>query len=182
VKFFILVVLLIIIIKGLFVLFTSISVPVTGGAIFTRTHPSMIKKILENIALESNQIVYDLGCGDGRFLRAIVKRYNVRGIGFEINPWAYFLAKIYNVFSQTQVNIMFANFWHKRVSNADLVFCYLFPDVMRRLKEKLEKELRPGTSVVSCNFPIPDWQPEKIIYAASPYNDPIYIYQFKLSQ
>jgi len=182
VKFFVLAILVIIIIKGIFVLFTSISVPATGGAIFTRTHPSMIKKILENIKLEPTQVVYDLGCGDGRFLRTVVKRYNVKAIGFEINPWAYFLAKIYNVFSKTKVNVVFANFWHKKVSNANLVFCYLFPDVMRKLKEKLEKELRPGTFVVSCNFPIPDWQPKRIIHAAFPYNDPIYIYQFKLSQ
>ncbi len=178
-KFFVLGILFVIAIKALFVFFTSICVPATGGAIFTRTHPSMIKKILENIKLEPNQVVYDLGCGDGRFLREVAKRYNVRAIGFEINPWAYFLARIYNLFSRAKVKVVFANFWKKKVCDANLIFCYLFPDVMRKLEKKLERELKPGTLVVSCNFPLPDWRPEKIIRAAFPYNDPIYIYQFR---
>ncbi|MDL1955718.1 MAG: class I SAM-dependent methyltransferase [Candidatus Desulfofervidus auxilii] len=158
--------------KIVFVISTSSVISITQGALFTRTSFAKIKRILEYINLKPGQIVYDIGCGDGRFLRAVVKKYKVKAIGYEINPWAYFLAKIYCL-AYPEIKIYFANFWRKNLSDADLVFCYLFPDVMKKLRKKLEVELKPDTWVVSCNFPIPGWEPKKVIYEG----DPIYIYR-----
>jgi hypothetical protein len=101
----------------------------------------------------------------------------VKAIGFEINPWAYVLSKLKVKFRTANVSIHFKNFWNADLSNADIVFCYLFPDVMGRLKEKLSRELRPGAKVISSNFEIPGWRPEEIITVSHPvHNDPIFIY------
>jgi hypothetical protein len=64
------------------------------------------------------------------------------------------------------------------MGDADVVFCYLFPDVMGRLAQKLLRELRPGTRVISCNFPLPGWRHRELLYPESSIHaDPIYLYQ-----
>jgi predicted RNA methylase len=163
-----------------FAILTGLSTFKTGGALFATTHKSKIEKVLESVAMFPGQVVYDLGCGDGRFLIAAVKKYNVKAIGFEINPWAYVLSKLKVKFWTTNVSIHFKDFWNADLSSADFVFCYLFPDVMERLKEKLSRELKAGAKVISCNFEIPGWRPEEIISASHPvHNDPIFIYTRK---
>jgi ribosomal protein L11 methylase PrmA len=160
-----------------FALLTGLSTFKTGGAMFTTTHSSKIEKILDDVIMLPGQVVYDLGCGDGRFLIAAAKKYKVKAIGFEINPWAYFLSRLRVWLLQANVSIQFKDFWKTDLGNADIVFCYLFPDVMERLKEKLSRELKNGTKIISCNFEIPGWKPEEIISAAhTVHNDPIFIY------
>ncbi len=163
--------------KIIFAFFTGLSTLKTGGAMFTTTHRSKIKEILEAVPMHSGQVLYDLGCGDGRLLVAAAKRYKVKAIGLEINPCAYFLSKIRVGLQQGSVTIRFQDFWKIDLREADIVFCYLFPDVMERLRDKLSKELKSGAKVISCNFEIPGWKPEKIVAASHPiHNDPIYVY------
>lgn len=163
--------------KIAFSIFTTLSLFRTGGAMFTTTHCSKIKKILESVSITPGETVYDLGCGDGRFLIAVTKRYKVKAIGFEINPWAYLLAKFRVWLCKADVSIYFRDFWKADLSDADVVFCYLFPDVMERLKEKLQREIKTGAKVISCNFEIPGWRPEKILVASHPiHTDPIFVY------
>ncbi|MBU1740279.1 MAG: SAM-dependent methyltransferase, partial [Proteobacteria bacterium] len=72
-----------------------------------------------------------------------------------------------------------ASFWTLDLGPADVVTCYLFPDVMARLAEKLAAELRPGARVVSFNFPLPGWRPERVLAPdSSRHGDPIYIYRW----
>ncbi len=166
-----------VLLKIAFALFTGFSAFKTGGAVFTTTHRSKINKILEEVPMQPGQVVYDLGCGDGRFLIAAEKKYKVKAFGFEINPWAYILSKLRIFFQRAKVSIRFHNFWKTDLSEADIVFCYLFPDLMERLREKLSQELKAGAKVISCNFEIPGWKPEKIVRASHHiHTDPIYIY------
>jgi predicted RNA methylase len=166
--------------KIAFALLTGLSTFKTGGAMFTTTHRSKIKRILDAVSMGPGQVVYDLGSGDGRFLIASAKRYKVNAIGFEINPWAYVLSRFRVGFWQANVSIHFQDFWKADLSKADIVFCYLFPDVMERLKEKLSRELKAKAKVISCNFEIPGWRPEEIITASHCiHTDPIFIYTKK---
>ncbi|MGD8670882.1 MAG: hypothetical protein PVF31_12390, partial [Desulfobacterales bacterium] len=65
-------------------------------------------------------------------------------------------------------------------SEADVVFCYLYPDVMKKLATKLVDGLKPGAIVVSSNFSLPGWSPGKILrLESSLHNAPIYIYHLK---
>ena len=111
-----------------------------------------------------------------RVIRAAQKRYGVQALGFEVNLLAYFTARIRSI-GIKGVQIRWRNFWTADIGNADVVFCYLFPDVLDRLAKKFATELRPGSRVVSCNFPIPGWYPKEVMYPDSPrHGDPIYIY------
>jgi hypothetical protein len=77
------------------------------------------------------------------------------------------------------VEVRRRDFWKANLSEANVIFCYLFPDVMQNLSDKLIVELNPGTVVASCNFALPGWQAVRVVRPGSAFhNDPIYIYRF----
>ena len=133
------------------------------------------REIVNSSAVKGGLIVH-LGCGDGRILRKVYKQYGVKAIGYEMNPLAYVKARILSL-GLKSIRIRLRNFWKVNLSNADMIFCYLYPDVMRELSKKLRKELRPGAVVVSFNFALPDWQSARVLRPGNNlHNDPIYIY------
>ena len=163
--------------KLLYVFATAGALPITQGAVFTSTASVRIKSFLDAVPMNDAELLVDLGCGDGRVLRAAQRRYGVKALGFEVNALAYCVARILSL-PMKGVQIRCKNFWSEDLREADVVFCYLFPDVMKRLAVKLEKELRPGARVVSCNFSVPGWNPLVVVRPESVcHNDPIYVYR-----
>jgi hypothetical protein len=80
------------------------------------------------------------------------------------------------------ITVRFQNVWVADVSDADFIFCYLYPDVMPRLARKLDAEAGAGAKVISFNFPITGWQPLLILRADhTRHNDPIYVYEMNAS-
>lgn len=151
--------------------------PVTQGAMYTSTGRVKIRAALDAVTMSPGELLVDIGCGDGRVLREARRRYGVHCRGFEINPIAFLKARLLSV-GQGGIEVRFSNFWNVDLKEADIVSCYLFPDVMRRLGEKLSRELDSGARVISFNFPIPGWKPQSILRADSRiHNDPIYIYR-----
>jgi ribosomal protein L11 methylase PrmA len=127
--------------------------------------------------MERGQILIDLGCGDGRVLREAWKNYKVMAVGFELNLMAYIKARVLSL-GLNNIQIKHKNFWFQNLKAADVVFCYLYPDVMRKLSKKLKQELKPGTLIVSCNFALPGFKPLRVVRpAGSLHNDPLYIYE-----
>ncbi|MGE5844279.1 MAG: SAM-dependent methyltransferase [Syntrophaceae bacterium] len=150
--------------------------PITQGAMYTSTGRVKIRTALDAVAMKPGELLVDIGCGDGRVLRAARKRYGVSCLGFEINPIAFTKAKLLTM-GRKGLEVRCRNFWKADLGKADIVSCYLFPDVMRRLGAKLGKELASGARVISFNFPIPGWKHEAVLRADSRlHNDPIYIY------
>ena len=163
--------------KVCYVLATAGALPMTQGALFTSTAEVRIRSFLDAVPMNDKELLVDLGCGDGRVLRAARRRYGVKTLGFEVNALAYCLARVLS-FRTKGVRIRCKNFWSAHIRDADVVFCYLFPDVMKRLATKLEKELRSGARVASCNFSIPGWNPLAVIRPESAcHGDPIYVYR-----
>lgn len=164
------------IIKVIYILSTTAALPVTQGALFVSTTKKRIEAVLNHVPMDKGDRFIDLGCGDGRVLRMAAKRYGVKATGYELNPMAYAKARVYSLLSRG-VRIRFANFYEADISKADVVFCYLFPDVMPRISEKIKSELKPGAVFVSCNFPLPGFTAESMIRPqGSLHSDPIYIY------
>ncbi len=164
--------------KVAYVLATGWTLPITKGALFVSTAPERIEAVLDAVSMEKGELLVDLGCGDGRVLRAATTKYNVNALGIEVNPLAYLLARILSM-REKRIRIRWGSFWSRDLRQADVVFCYLFPDVLKRLAVKLENELHIGAVVISCNFGIPGWRPDKVLRPTSySHGDPIYVYRF----
>ena len=117
----------------------------------------MVNRMMEMAEVGPEDVVYDLGCGDGRMVLAAAMRYHARAVGIEIDPlrylWCQFLITI--LFQRKRIRIIFGNLFTKDLSEADVVICYLMPDALVKLEKKLKKELRDGARVVSNRFTFP---------------------------
>jgi SAM-dependent methyltransferase len=163
--------------KILYIATTAAALPVTQGALYVSTARARIHTFLDAVRMTPEQNLVDLGCGDGRVLRYANKRYGVRAVGYEINLLAYLKARCLCLF-KPGIRIALKNFWQADISEADVIFCYLYPDVLKRLALKLSQELKPGAVVVCGNFSLPGWSPSEVLRCARPvYNSPLYIYR-----
>jgi len=146
---------------------------------FVPTEKEVIKKMIKAANLKDGQKVYDLGCGDGRLLIEALKKKNVEAHGVEINRFINTLAKFRIWMAGKKADIIHKNFFKISLEESDVIFCYLFPKVMQKLKMKFQEELKAGTLVISYCFPISDWVPVKTIQtrADKPKNFLIYVYQ-----
>ncbi len=131
------------------------------------------KKATEDALLECQakpgEIFYDLGSGTGRTMLVAAKKFGLHVCGFELSPPIAFVAKC-NLWLHgvRKSNIYSKNFYHADLSGADIIFCFLTPKAMLRLKSKFERELSTGTRIISYAFSIPGWKPEKVIRNGTP--------------
>jgi hypothetical protein len=150
----------------------------TGGAMFVPTPKIMVKKIMDSVDFSSFGDIRELGSGDGRFMTALEKRFKKPVTGYEVNPIAYAVCRLKIGLFGLRSRVRYQSFWDVDLGDADCTFCYLFPDIMPRLGEKLARELKPGTLVISANFPFPGWKPEGVLTCENTiFNDPIYLYR-----
>ena len=163
--------------KIAYIVCTALVLPTTRGALYVSTSRFRISAFMDAVPMRPGQLLVDIGCGDGRVLRKVRNRYGARAIGYEVNLLAYLKAKLLCL-GLKEVAVKWRNFWTADLSGADVVFCYLFPDVMWDLAVKLKSDLKPGAVVVSCNFDLPGFTPQQILRPGNSLNnDPIYVYR-----
>ena len=124
------------VLKMTYVLCTAVALPDTQGALYVSTTRRRIAAFIDAVPMQKGQLLVDLGCGDGRVLRQARKNYDIDAIGFEVNLLAYLKARVLNI-GLKQVKIRRKSFWSQNLARADVIFCYLYPDVMRKLSTKL---------------------------------------------
>ena len=142
----------------LLVVVTCFSVVLIFGAPYLPTHKKQIELALELLKLQPGESLYELGCGDGRVLRAAARK-GYRAVGYEMNPLLYIIAVISTWRYRKVTSIRFGNFWNADLSDADGVYVFLLDRFMSRLDEKLSKELKKGTRLTSYTFKIPGKKP-----------------------
>lgn len=144
-------------------------------------HKKGIAKALELAEIKPGEKFYDLGCGDGRVLVEAVKKYNCQGIGYELVFFYYILAKLRVKFSgeEKRIEIRFRNMFRADLENADVVFCFLTPGLMKKIEKKLKRiKLKENVRIVSYAFSIKGMEPvKKIIHSKDNWN--IYLYKMK---
>jgi SAM-dependent methyltransferase len=127
--------------------------------------PEVIAAMLELAAVTPGDVVYDLGSGEGEIVIEAARRYGVRAVGVELDH-----ERIENASKNAEeagvtgrVTFVERDLFEVDIGEATVVALYLFPELMRRLRPKLLRELRPGTRIVSHDFALPDWPPEKTV-------------------
>jgi len=141
----------------------------TLDAPYVPTPPEIVAEMLRQTRVGRDDVVYDLGSGDGRIVIAAARDFGARGVGIELDAAlvqqsrdAAFAAGL-----GERVTFVWKDIFDVDLSPATVVTIYLFPEVNARLVPKLRRELRPGTRVVSHEYPLGDWPPDRWIQVAS---------------
>ena len=121
----------------------------------------IVEAILEFAQINSEDVIYDLGCGDGRILITAAKKYGTRGVGIDIDPKLVEQAKQKAIKNRVdkQLEIYLQNLFISNFADADVIFIYLLPHLKLRLRHQLWKQLKPGTRIISRDFDMGDWKP-----------------------
>lgn len=124
----------------------------------------VVRQMLSLAKLNPNEVVYDLGSGDGRILILAAGMFGAKAIGYELDEELAngSLNKVRSLHLQNRVKIIQEDLLNADLCNADVVTMYLSPKGNQEVKPKLERELKPGTRVVSLEFDIPGWKPNII--------------------
>jgi len=131
--------------------------------IFVPTPQDVVDEMLKMAKGRKGDVLYDLGSGDGRIAVTAAKRYGVRAVGIDIDPERIREATenarkagVGNLVQFRREDLFKADF-----RDATVVTLYLLPDLNVKLRPRLWQELKPGTRVVSHQFDMADWKPEK---------------------
>ena len=150
---------------------------------YVATPNSVVDKMLELARVDKDDMVYDIGCGDGRIVIAAAMKYGARGVGIDIDPERIRESKDNARAARVEKLVRFieADATKINLSEATVVTLYLLPESNELLRPKLEKELSPGTIVVSHNYSIAGWKSREIametVKDGSAKEHTIYVYQ-----
>lgn len=141
---------------------------------------AVVTAMLEAANVKPGDVVYDLGCGDGRIVITAASRFGARGVGVDLDPDRIREARMNAVLARVTDRVTFEvqDLFATDVSPATVVALYLAPEVNLRLRPKLLRELRPGSRVVSHQFDMGDWLPERTIEVpVFPGNRRVYLWR-----
>lgn len=135
------------------------------GAAWDPTPMKVVNKVLDYLSPKEKDVVYDLGCGDGRFIIEAARRYNCRAVGIEIDPIRFLITKIrVKILGlDSKVKVVWANFMNYPINDATIVFCFLTQEANNKLEVKFSKELSYGTIIVSYLWRFYFFKPINII-------------------
>ena len=127
-----------------------------------------IETALDLLELQPGQTIYDLGCGDGRLLKAAARR-GLKAVGYELNPIMFAYAWL-TTRNRKNIQVRFGDFWNVGLTNADAVYVFLLDKFMAKLDERL-KNSGKHIKLASHTFKIPGKSPRA-------HKNGIYLYKY----
>jgi SAM-dependent methyltransferase len=143
---------------------SSVAVWTDGEVPFVRSAPEVIDRMLELAQVKPGDIVYDIGSGDGAIIIRAAKKYGVRGVGIEIDADLVARARD-NAFREKVehlVEFRAQDAFAVDVSPATVVTLYMLPEFNAKLRPILDRQLKPGSRVVSHDYPVEGWVPDRV--------------------
>jgi predicted RNA methylase len=134
-----------------------------GGVPYVPTPVAVAQTMVRSAGLKGNERVYDLGAGNGRILIEAKRMYpSVSATGVELSPTVWLLGLLTIALARQRIRFLRADARTVDLRDADVVFLYLTPPFLGTIEDKLDRELRPGTVVISHAFPFPRRQPVQV--------------------
>ncbi|HYO63258.1 MAG TPA: methyltransferase domain-containing protein [Pyrinomonadaceae bacterium] len=132
---------------------------------YVTTPPEVVEEMLKVARVTKTDVVYDLGCGDGRIVIAAARKYGARGVGIDINPERVREARenARRAGVADRVKFFQQDLFESDIREATVVTLFLMTTVNLELRPKLLRELKPGTRVVSHAFDMGDWKPRRTV-------------------
>jgi cyclopropane fatty-acyl-phospholipid synthase-like methyltransferase len=143
---------------------SSIAIWTHGEVPFVASTPEVIDRMLEMARVKPGDVVYDIGSGDGAIIIRAAKKYGVRGVGIEIDQDLVLRARnnAYREKVDHLVEFRVQDAFTVDISPATVVTLYMLPEFNAKLRPILEKQLKPGSRVVSHDYPIEGWTPDQV--------------------
>ena len=143
---------------------------------YVPTHDMIVAEMLKVAKVGKNDVLYDLGSGDGRIPITAAKKFGTRGVGVDIDPARVTEARANAVKAGVADKVTFKqqDLFETDIKEATVVTLYLLPEVNLRLRPKLLADLKPGTRVVSHNYDMGDWKPLQTLTVKVPEEHTIY--------
>jgi ubiquinone/menaquinone biosynthesis C-methylase UbiE len=132
---------------------------------YVPTPQSVVQEMLSLAKVGRNDVLYDLGSGDGRIVITAAREYGARGVGVDIDPELVSVARQNAIKAGVADRVEFreGNLFEMDLKDATVVTLYLLQDINMKLRPKLLRELKPGTRIVSHSFDMGDWEPLKTV-------------------
>ena len=148
---------LLLIIVFLLIILSWVWPPNSPWAPWWRTNKKTAHAICKLANINSKDIMYDLGCGDGTAIITAAKDFGAKAVGIEIDFTRYCIAKMRVVFSglSKKIALKRGNFFGENFKDATIVNVYLVPKTLNKLVPKLKKECKKGTRVISYRYEMP---------------------------
>jgi SAM-dependent methyltransferase len=139
--------------------------PVKLDVIFVASDLTIVNAMLTLAGVTPNDIVYDLGCGDGRIVIAAAKEFGARGVGVDLDPQRIQEAQANAVRAGVadRVTFLVQDIFDTDIQSATVVTLFLSPELNARLRPKLTSQLKPGSRIVSHRYGVGDWVPERTV-------------------
>jgi SAM-dependent methyltransferase len=156
--------------------------PVPNLAGFVPTPTEVVERMLELAEVGKDDVVYDLGSGDGRIVILAARRYGARGVGIEIDPRLVELSERNARRARVEHLVTFRRQDALTVdlSGATVVTVYLSAESNRRLRPALQAQLRSGARVVSHTFDMGDWSPERVVRVTAHLGEEHVLYLWRI--
>jgi ubiquinone/menaquinone biosynthesis C-methylase UbiE len=134
--------------------------------LYVPTPQNAVEKMLDMAKVSKNDVVFDLGCGDGRIVATAAKKFGARGVGVDLNPVRIKDAKatVKKFGVEKLVEIRLGNALHvKDLDQATVVCLYMLPEFMAKLEPIVKAKLKPGARIVSHDFQFPGWKEDQAV-------------------
>jgi ubiquinone/menaquinone biosynthesis C-methylase UbiE len=138
--------------------------------IYVPTEQEVVEKMLDMAKVKKSDLVYDLGCGDGRIVATAAKKYGAKGVGVDIDPERIKDSKktLKKFEVEGMVDIREGDALKvKDLNKATVIMLYMLPQFMEKL-EPQAKKLKPGTRIVAHDFAFPNWKPDVMVEFRGP--------------
>jgi ribosomal protein L11 methylase PrmA len=138
----------------LFLIYSSLM-----GSPYVASKKNQLSTILREIPFSKKMKFLDLGCGDGRVVMSVAKEYGIEALGVDINPmiiaWAKFKTQLAQI---PTAKYKVENIFKTNLVDFDVIYLFLMPKLLLKLKRKLQKETKNGVLIISHGFKIDGWE------------------------
>lgn len=150
---------------------------------YVPTHEMIVDEMLKMAKVGKDDVLYDLGSGDGRIPITAAQRFGTRGVGVDLNPIRIKEANENAEKAKVTDKVKFieGDIFQQDFSEATVLTLYLLPDVNLKLRPKI-LQMKPGTRVVSHNYNMGDWEPENVKELKTPDGVTHYVYSWRVPE
>src|ERR1022692_308065 len=135
--------------------------------LYVPTEQVVVEKMLEMAKVKKDDMVFDLGCGDGRIVVTAAKKYGCKGVGIDIDPKR--IKDSFATMKKAGVSKDFVEFREgdalkvKDLEKANVIMLYMLAEFMEKLEPQIKTRLKPGTRIVAHDYPFPNIEPDQVV-------------------